>query len=210
MDMTKQGGYLIMKSSQTPGGPEEQPGVFADLPAYPEHAESTTPAAPGHGDVPYSKYAPAARYEFTQNRLLGKGNRAIVDDSGNLRFTVPRNGGLCDPSGYELAAFDRHPFRNQVDIIRHGAVAASVRARLGIGKHCNIDSPTGKFAASGHFLGDRYTLTGPGGDEVASVTQQQGFCVEIAPGQDNILVLAIILAIENVHDHKRASIAAPH
>jgi hypothetical protein len=136
-----------MKSSQTPGDPgeQEQPSPFAHLPAYPEHAEHTASGVPGHGDMPHPEYAPVARYEITHNK--------IFDDSGNLRFTVRRNRSICDPSGYELAAVDEHPFRLQVDVTRNGYVVASVHAaHLGIGEHYTIDSPAGQFTASGHFF----------------------------------------------------------
>jgi hypothetical protein len=51
-----------------------------------------------------------------------------------------------------------------------------------------------------------YELTGPGGGRVALVTQQhcfrERFDVEIAPGQDDVLLLAVILAIEDIRDRK--------
>ncbi|HEY4854742.1 MAG TPA: hypothetical protein VII22_28480 [Streptosporangiaceae bacterium] len=147
-----------------------------------------------------------ARYEITHNK--------IFDDSGNLRFTVRRNRNICDPSGYELAAFDEHPFRLQVDVTRNGYVVASVHPpHLGIGKHYTIDSPAGQFNASGHFFSHGYELTGPGGDRVALVTQQHGFRerfdVEIAPGQDDVLLLAVILAIEDIRNRPPSTYSTP-
>jgi hypothetical protein len=197
-----------MKPSQTPGesGEQEQPSPFADLPAYPQHAEHTASGGPGHGDMPHPEYAPVMRYEITTDQVLEKTLCSIFDDSGTLRFTVARNRSICDPSGYELAAADRHPFRQQVDITRHGYTVASVRAtRFGIGEHYTIDSPAGQFAANGHFLTHNYTLTGPGGSALATVTQQglrESIDVEIEPGQDDVLLLAAILAIEDIADHK--------
>jgi uncharacterized protein YxjI len=197
-----------MKSSQAPGGPgeQEQPSPFAGLTAYPEHEEGASSSVPGYGDVPPPGYGPAVmRYEITQNKLLEKGRFSIFDDSGTLRFTVPGNWSICDPSGGELAAADRHPFRRQVDILRNGWAVASVHA-IGLGPkgEFRIDGPAGQFAAIGEFFSHNYTLTGPGGDTVATVAQQSRFPerldVEIAPGQDDVLLLAVILAIEDIRD----------
>jgi hypothetical protein len=171
------------------GQQQEQVSPFADLPAYPAHEEPPAPIT--HAAIArISPFAPVARYEFTQT--------GITDDSGNLRFTVGRGGGLCDPSGYELASLSYDSFPRRVDVIVHGAIAASVRhAHPGPGKHWVINTPAGRLTASGHLLGDRYTITGPDGDEIASVTQQPGCEVEIEPGQDHVFVLGIVLAIDN-------------
>jgi uncharacterized protein YxjI len=145
------------------------------------------------------------RYEITQNKLLEKGRFSIFDDSGTLRFTVPGNWSICDPSGYELVAASGHPFRRQVDILRNGWAIASVHA-IGLGPkgEFRIDGPAGQFAAIGEFFSRSYTLTTPDGDTVATVAQQSFFRerldVEIAPGQDDVLLLAIILAIEDIRD----------
>jgi uncharacterized protein YxjI len=157
--------------------------------------------------MPPSGYGPAVRYEITQNKLLEKGLFSIVDDSGTLRFTIPGNWSICDSSGEELAAINWHAFRRQADILRNGQVVASVHvAGLSAGENYSIDSPAGQFAASGDFSGHRYTLTGPGGGTVATVTRQLGFResfdAEIAPGQDDVLLLAVVLAIEDIRDRR--------
>jgi uncharacterized protein YxjI len=118
---------------------------------------------------------------------------------------VPGNWSICDPSGYELAAANPHPFRRQVDILRNGWAVASVQA-IGLGPkgEFRIDGPAGQFAAIGEFFSRNYTLTSPGGGTVATVAQQSRFRekldVEIAPGQDDVLLLAVILAIEDIRD----------
>ena len=151
-----------MKSSQAPGGPEEpeQPSPFAGLPAYPEHEEG----APAYSDMPPPSYGSAVmRYEITQKNLLQKGQLSIFDDSGTLQFTAPGNRSICDPSGYELATTDPHPFGRQVDILRNGWVVASVHeVDLGSGRKFRIDGPAGQFTAEGGFFSHNYTLTGPG------------------------------------------------
>jgi hypothetical protein len=197
-----------MNSSEARGAPEgqEQASPFAGLPTYPQHEEQTSSSVPGYGDVPPPGYDSAGmRYEITQNKLLEKGLFSIFDDSGNLRFTVPGNWSICDPSGYELSTADRHPFRRQVDILRNGWIAASVVV-VGFGPavEFRINGPAGQFTAKGEFFSHNYTLAGPGGDTVATVAQEsrfrERFDVEIAPGQDDVLLLAVILAIEDIRD----------
>ena len=189
-----------MKSSQTPGGPEEQeqPSPFADLPAYPQHEEQAASFVPGYDST-------VTRYEITSHKLLEKGRFSIFDDSGTLRYTVPGNRSICDPSGYELATTDPHPFGRQVDILRNGWVVASVHeVDLGSGRKFRIDGPAGQFTAEGGFFSHNYTLTGPGGGTAATVTRQSGlrekFDVEIAREQDDVLLLAVIIAIEEIRD----------
>ena len=197
-----------MNSSQTPGGPEEQEqsSPFADLPAYPEHDEHASSSVPGYDDVPPPGYGSAVmRYEITQNNFLENGRFSIFDDSGSLRFTVPGNRSICDPSGYELTAAYRHPFGRQEDILRNGSVVASVHVvGLGPGGKFRIDSPAGQLTADGEYSSSSFTLTGPGGGTIATIAQQSVFRerlhVEIAPGQDDVLLLAVILAIEDIRD----------
>jgi hypothetical protein len=204
-----------MNSSQTPGGPEEQeqPSPFAGLPAYPQHEEHASSSVPGYGDVPPPGYGSAVmRYEIIQNKLLERGLLSIFDDSGTVRFTVPGNRSICDPSGCELAAADRHPFGRQVDILRNGCVVASVHViGLGPGGKFRIDSTAGQFTAEGEFFSRNYTLTGPGGGTVATVAQRSVFRerldVEIAPGQDDVLLLAVILTMEDIRD--RSGLTGP-
>jgi uncharacterized protein YxjI len=148
------------------------------------------------------------RYEITPAKLPGKGLFEIFDDAGTLRFTVPRNRSICDSAGDELATVDPHPLARQVDILRKGRIAASVHVvGLGPGGKFRIDSPAGQFTAKGKFFTHNYTLTGPGGGTVATVTQQGGgfggtLDVEIAPGQDDVLLLAVILTIEDLRDRQ--------
>jgi hypothetical protein len=193
-----------VQSSQAPEGPgeQEQPSPFAGLPVYPQHEEHASSAAPGSGDLPPPSYGAAVmRYEIVRNEIL--------DDSGNLRFTLRGNGRhICDFSGYELAVLDPHPFSHQVDILRNGWVAASVHvAGLGAGGKFRVGTPAGQFAAEGPLLSHNCRLTGPGGDTVAQVTRQPGFrerlALEIDPGQDDVLLLAAILAIEDIRGRMR-------
>jgi uncharacterized protein YxjI len=147
------------------------------------------------------------RYQITQNKLLEKGLFSITDDSGALRFQVSGNLSLSDPDGSELLAIKRHFLGRQADILDGGQITASVHvAGLGAGENYNVDGPAGQLSAAGDFFGRNYTLTVPSGTTIATVAQQHGwrerFDVETAPGQDDVLLLAVILAIENLRDQK--------
>lgn len=197
-----------MKFRRAPDGPAErdQPSPFAHLPAYPQHDGDASSAVPSHGGTPTPGHgSEVMRYEIKQHKLLEKGPSSIFDDFGNLRFTVPGHGGICDSSGYELFTFSLRPFRRQADILRNGYTIASVHTvGLGLGGKFRIDSLAGPITVHGEFFVHNYRLTGPGGDIVATVWQQQGFHVEIPPRQDDVLLLASILAIEDIRDRRRA------
>jgi uncharacterized protein YxjI len=147
------------------------------------------------------------RYQITHNKLMERGLFSITDDSGALRFQVPGNHSLCDSSGAELLAINRHALNRQADILEGGRLVSSVHvAGLGAGQNYNIDGSAGKLAVAGDFLGRNYTLTVPSGAVIATVSQQQAFreqfYVETASGQDDVLLLAVILAVEDLRDHK--------
>lgn len=149
------------------------------------------------------------RYLITHNGLFEKGQFSIANDSGTLAFQVPSRHSICDPSGAELLTINRHAFGRQTDILEGGQLVASVHvAGLGVGENYNVDGPAGQLAAAGDFFGRNYTLTVPSGSTVATVSQQPGFRerfdVEIAPRQDDVLLLAVILAIEDLRYHKRS------
>jgi uncharacterized protein YxjI len=148
-------------------------------------------------------------YQITQNKLFEKGLFSITDDAGALRFQVAGNLSLSDPDGSELLAIKRHFLGRQADILEGGQLTASVHvAGLSASGNYNVDGPAGRLSAAGDFLGRNYTLTVPSGSVIATVSQQRGFRerfdVETAPGQDDVLLLAVILAIESLRDQKGA------
>jgi uncharacterized protein YxjI len=147
------------------------------------------------------------RYEITHNKFLGKGLFSITDDSGSLRFRVERDLSLRDPGGEEVAAVKRHSFLREADIFASGQLQASVHvARLGMSESYNVKGPAGELTAAGNFFGRQYTLTVPSGTTVATVSQRPGlrenFDAETAPGQDDVLLLAVIIAIEELRQRK--------
>lgn len=149
------------------------------------------------------------QYSITQNRWREKGRFSITDDSGTLRLQVS-GGAVCklrSPQGEELAAIKRHSLRRRSDVLRGGQIVATVLpAGFGIQEHYDISGAACEFIAVGDFFGHSYAVTAPGGSPVATVSQLRGFRenfdVETVGGEDDVLLLAIILAVEDLRDGK--------
>jgi uncharacterized protein YxjI len=65
--------------------------------------------------------------------------------------------------------------------------------------------------ARGNFSGRQYSITSSG-VQVAAVTQlrtfRERFAVEVAEGQDAVLMLAVVLVIETIRDDRRRQAGA--
>jgi uncharacterized protein YxjI len=74
------------------------------------------------------------------------------------------------------------------------------------GEHYAIDSAQGTVDARGDFAGRNYAVS-LAGQVLATVSRQlafrEKFLVETAAGQDDVFLLAAILAIDNIHDERR-------
>jgi uncharacterized protein YxjI len=85
-----------------------------------------------------------------------------------------------------------------------------VSARGFLGRRYDIDSPGGLLQAQGNFSGRQYSITRDG-MPAAAVTQSPvrgQFAVQVTPGQDAVLMLAVILAIETIRDNRRRAAVA--
>ena len=136
----------------------------------------------------------------------------ITDQSATPVFEVHGNFGLVkaisfqDQSGRELAVLKKHVMTNKFEILLGGQHAAEVRHTGFLGQHYEIDSSQGRIDARGDFAGWDYTLSREGA-VVATVTREMAFRerfgVDIAPGENDVFVLAVVLAIDNIHDERR-------
>jgi uncharacterized protein YxjI len=83
-----------------------------------------------------------------------------------------------------------------------------VRPRGFFGRRFEIDSPAGPMETRGNFSGRQYAIT-RGGMPAAGVTQlrtlREQFAVEVADGEDAVLMLAVVLVIEIIRDDRRRS-----
>jgi uncharacterized protein YxjI len=136
----------------------------------------------------------------------------ITDDSGDPRFDVRGNLGLTqrltfrDPSGREVAEIRKHLMTTAHDILIGGQRVAEVRHTGFFGERYEIDSSFGQFTAKGSFTGWDYTIS-HGGQVIATISREfafrEKFLVQTADGGNDILILAIVLAIDSIHDERR-------
>jgi uncharacterized protein YxjI len=136
----------------------------------------------------------------------------ITGDSGDLRYHVRGNFGftqsltITEPGGPRTAQITRTPFTTAHQVIIDGQQVAEVRHQFFGGNNCTVDSTSGQFAAQGDFLGWRYTIS-QGGRVVATLSQRgilpSTFEVDTADGEDDLFLLCLVLAIEQIHRERK-------
>ena len=151
------------------------------------------------------RYVMSNRWSLTEHFI-------ITDDSGDPCFDVRGNLGLTqrltfrDQSGREVAEIRKHLMTTAHDILIDGQRVAEVRHTGFFGEHYEIDSSFGQFTAKGSFTGWDYRIS-HGGQVVATISREfafrEKFLVETADGVNDIFILAIVLAIDSIHDERR-------
>jgi uncharacterized protein YxjI len=141
---------------------------------------------------------------------------AITDDTGtpqfevNGKFALTRKLSVCDMAGTEVAAISRQGWATRYRIVADGQ-ETTVSPRGFFGRRFEIDSPAGQMEAHGNFSGRQYAITS-GGMPAAAVSQlrtfREQFAVEVADGQNTVLMLAVVLAIETIRDARRSAAAS--
>ena len=136
----------------------------------------------------------------------------ITGESGDLCYRVRGNFGftqsltITDPAGRRTAQITRTPFTTRHQVIIDGQQVAEVRHQFLGWNNCTVDSASGQFVAQGSFLGWQYTITK--GERVVAALSQQGilpstFEVDTADGEDDLFLLCLVLAIEQVHRERK-------
>jgi uncharacterized protein YxjI len=91
-----------------------------------------------------------------------------------------------------------------------GGQEITVRPRGFFGKRFEIESPGAMLEARGNFSGRQYSITRDG-IPVAGLTQlrtfREQFSVEVTDGEDALLVLAVVLAIEAIKADRQSTAA---
>jgi uncharacterized protein YxjI len=134
----------------------------------------------------------------------------ITDQSGAPQFEARGHLGsritLHDQSGREVAEIRKHAFTLTHEIYLDGQRAAEVRHAGFIGNHYDVETSYGPLAARGHFGGGDYTLS-RGGVTVATMVRnfslREKFAVDIADGENDAFLLAVMLTIEAIHTERR-------
>lgn len=137
----------------------------------------------------------------------------IADDSGTPVFDVRGNFGIThnlsirDQSGQELATLKKSLLTTKHEIFVGGQHVADVRHEGIFGEHYEIDSSFGLLTAKGSFGGWDYSIS-RGGQTIATISQQlsfrEKFTVDIATGENDVFLIAVVLAIDAIHDERRA------
>ena len=136
----------------------------------------------------------------------------ITGESGDLRYQVRGNLGITqslaitEPTGQRTAEITRTPFTTWHQVIIDGRQAAEVRHQFLGWNSCTIDSASGQFVAQGSFLGWQYTISQ--GERVVAALSKQGilpstFEVDTAGGEDDLFLLCLVLAIEQIHRERK-------
>ncbi|HUY75191.1 MAG TPA: LURP-one-related family protein [Ktedonobacterales bacterium] len=142
----------------------------------------------------------------------------ITDEAGNVRFQV--NGKLLslnnklvisDPTGVEVATVHRKiiALLPTYEVERHGQNVAELRKHFftPFVDRFSLDVPgEGDFEMVGSLLEHEYTIA-LGGQVVATISKRwvaltDTYAVEIAPGQDDVTLLASVLALDLAEDRE--------
>ena len=136
----------------------------------------------------------------------------ITGESGDLRYQVRGNFGLTqtlaitDPAGQRTAQITRTPFTTRHQVIIDGQQVAEVRQQFLGWNNCTVDSASGQFVAHGSFLGRQFTISQA--ERVLAQVAKQGilpatFAVDTADGEDDLFLLCLVLAIEQIHRERK-------
>ena len=136
----------------------------------------------------------------------------ITGESGDLRYQVRGNLGftqsltITEPSGQRTAQITRTPFTTRHQVIIDGRQVAEVRHQFLGWNNCTIDSASGQLVAQGSFLGWQYTIRQE--ERVVAALSTQGtlpstFEVDTTDGEDDLFLLCLVLAIEQIHRERK-------
>jgi uncharacterized protein YxjI len=133
----------------------------------------------------------------------------ITDEAGNAEFEARGHFGaqisLHDRSGQQVATIAKHMFSEVHDVSLGGQKVAEVRHTGFFGDRYEIDTPHGTFAARGRLMGGTFELARDG-VPVAQMARQfalrEKYGIDIADGEDPVLILALMLAVEAIHDER--------
>ncbi len=135
-----------------------------------------------------------------------QGNKAFLVDGKALRLRETFE--LKDPSGAVVATVRKKllAFRDSMEIERDGTVIATVKKALISPLHHRsvVELPGGgELAAVGNILDKEFEIRS-GGTVLARISRswfrlRDSYGVDVAPGQDDALFLAIAVCLDRIH-----------
>jgi uncharacterized protein YxjI len=151
------------------------------------------------------RYVMASKWSLSEHFVIHDGSGgAVFDVRGNIGFGNRLS--FRDQSGHELAEIKKHLLTTKHEILVGGKHAAEVHHAGIFGDHYDIDSSFGRLTAKGHFSGWDYTIH-HGHQRVAKISRElalrEKFSIDIADGMNDVFILAVVLAIDAIHDERR-------
>jgi uncharacterized protein YxjI len=134
----------------------------------------------------------------------------ITDGSGAPQFEARGHLGarisLLDGSGQEIAEIRKHMMSDTHEVYLGGQRMAQVRHAGIFGDKYDIESGLGRLEARGHFDGGDYMIS-RGGQPVARLVRKfsirEKFAIDVADNENQAFVVALVLAIEAIHEERR-------
>ena len=134
----------------------------------------------------------------------------ITDAAGAPQFEARGHLGsritLHDRDGQEVADIRKHLLTDTHEVYVSGQRAAQVRHAGIFGDKYDIESAFGHLTARGRFDGGDYTITRDGTPVARMVRKfslREKFAIDVADGENQAFLLALVLAIEAIHDERR-------
>jgi uncharacterized protein YxjI len=155
------------------------------------------------GESPAMEYVMSSRWSLMEHF-------EITDASGTPQFEARGHLGarisLLDGSGREVADIRKHMMTDTHEVYVDGQRVAQVRHAGIFGDKYDIESAFGRLEARGHFDGGDYSVNRAGSlvaRMVRKFSLREKFAVDVADGENQAFLLAIVLAIEAIHDERR-------
>jgi uncharacterized protein YxjI len=134
----------------------------------------------------------------------------ITDNSGGPQFEARGHLGarisLLDGYGQEVADIRKHMMTDTHEVYVGGQRMAQVKHAGIFGDKYSIESGLGHLEARGHFDGGDYVIS-RGGQPVARMMRKfsirEKFAVDVADNENQAFILALVLAIEAIHEERR-------
>lgn len=137
---------------------------------------------------------------------------SITDETGNPvleargHFGVHHEVTFVDGSGREVAKLKKHLMTNRYNVEVGGSHVAEIKHEGLFGEHFQIHAPEGVIDVRGHFAMWDYSMDSAGA-HIAQVSRHpslhEKFVVEIAPGQNDVFILACVMAIDDIHQERK-------
>ncbi len=134
----------------------------------------------------------------------------ITDRAGTPQFEARGHLGsrisLHDSNGQEAADIRKHMLTDTHEVYLGGQRVAQVRHAGIFGDKYDIESAFGYLNARGHFDGGDYTISRDGTPVARMVRKfslREKFAVDVADSENQAFLLALVLAIEAIHDERR-------